>query len=152
MADNFSFLTEAEVLSAITTAISNVSNRVQNDLLVQARRNVQKYYDQYNPDVYIRTYNLRDNVDHIPVLINSSLGNLVLFQVGFEYDSSKIGAYPDGGDPALVFANFLDGVHPNTFAHGVSQNTLMDEYYNRYLKSKIDRYVFSELKAALSSL
>lgn len=159
MAVGFDLIDESQLTAIIVGAVERVAKKVQKDILVAARRNVQKYYAQYDPDVYIRTDNLRNNVDHIPILIQSSSGNSISFEVGFQYDGSKIGAYADGGDPAMVFANFLDGVHPRTGKGreyyprvDISQNQLMDEYVDQYLGKKIDGYMQSELIAALSRL
>lgn len=152
MATNFDLISERELRSLVSGAVERAAKKVQGDLLMEARRNIQKYYDQYDPDIYIRTDNLRNGVDHIPILRKGSSGSLISFEVGFQYDGSKMGAYPDGGDPVIVFKNFLDGIHPNTFVHGKSQDELMDWYVDKYLGKKIDGYMQSELIAALSKL
>lgn len=152
MASNFDLISEAELRSLVTGAVERAAKKAQGDLLAEARRNVQKYYDQYDPDVYVRTYNLKNGVDHIPIFRKSSSGGLISFEVGFQYDGSKMGGYADGGDPAIVFENFLAGEHPNTFVHGKSQDELMDWYVDKYLEKKIDGYMQSELIAALSKL
>lgn len=148
---------EKNVKSAARTAIKNTAKRVQNDLLREARKNIQKYYDQYDPDVYDRTFNLRDHANHIPIFQNNSSGNISSFTVGFQYDGSQMGEYADGGDPVWVFENFLEGVHPRTTngreyypLKDISQNQMMDEYVDGYLQNKIYTYMQKELIAALS--
>jgi hypothetical protein len=156
----FDFVSEAELIAIVTRAMSNVAKRVQKDLLAQARKNIKEYYAQYNPDVYDRTFNLGNNVKHLPILINSSGGNSISFKVGFQYDGSGIGGYPDGrAEPSWVFNNFLKGVHPKTTKGYeyvpetyMSQNEMMDNFVNSKLQNKIDSYIQSELMAALSKL
>lgn len=159
MANKFELMSEGELRSLVTGAAERAAKKIQKDLLAQARKNVQAYYDQYDPDVYVRTFNLRDHVNHIPILQNNSSGNSISFTVGFEYDGSQMRDYPDGGDSAWVFENFLEGVHPRTSKgreyfpiKDISQNQLMDEWVDANINNKISKYMQTEIISAFSKL
>lgn len=137
---------------AAQRAVANVAKKVQKDLLRQARKNILKYYAQYDPDYYKRTYNLQNGVVHYGFINNLSGGNTITYEVGFEYDNPGMSEYDTGTfSAATVFENFLAGEHPPV-ASGKSQNELMEEYVDQNLEGKIESYMQSELIAALSKL
>lgn len=157
---------EKGVKSAAKTAIKNTAKKVQKDLLAQARKNVQAYYDQYDPDVYERTYDLKKSIIHPGIFNEISSGNTIEIDVGFQYDSMgphefRGGSQKYGGsaDPEWIFENFLEGIHPRTtknYAYDPlkkdSQDELMQEFVDRNLQNKIYTYMQKELITALSKL
>ena len=158
MKNDFELISEKELAAIVKKAAMNVAKRVQKDLLTQARKNVQRYYDQYDPYVYERTYQLRDNVTHIGLLNDMSSGNAIDIEVGFQYAGSA-GYHEGNASPEWIYNNFLEGIHPNVNKGRVyapykyeSQNELMEYYADRYLQRKIDSYMQSELITAFSKL
>lgn len=133
-------------------AMSNVSKKIQKDLLLQARKNIVAYYAQYNPDFYERTGNLKSGVVHYGFINDLSNNNEFSYEVGFKYDNPGMSEYGTGTfSAATVFENFLAGQHPPVLS-SKSQNEMMEEYVDNNLENKINSYMQSELIAALSKL
>lgn len=137
---------------ATKKAISNVSKKIQKDLLFQARKNIMAYYAQYDPDFYERTWNLKSGITHYGFINDLSNDSEFSYEVGFKYDNSGMSEYKTGTFSATtVFENFLAGKHPPVLS-SKSQNEMMEEYVDKTLENKINSYMQSELIVALSKL
>jgi len=162
MANKFELMSEGELRSLVTGAAERAAKKIQKDLLAQARKNVQAYYDQYSPDIYERTFNLRDHVNHIPILQNNSSGNNISFTVGFEWDGSQMQEYKYGGNLEVVFSNFLEGIHPKAISRKKREYTysaetdpqlaMMNKFADEKVNNKIHEYMQTELISAFSKL
>lgn len=82
--------------SAIT-ATKNVTRRIKDDMYKQALRNLEIYYSNYDPDVYDRTYNLKNAIrshykDDSHYKDNSSESKISI-EVGIIYDEANLANY-----------------------------------------------------------
>lgn len=152
--------------SIVVEASKKAAKKIQKDLVAEARKNIAKYYDQYDPDVYERTYDLQKTVIHRGFLNDNSTKNTINLEIGFYYDSmgphtlrGGSSKYNGNADPEWILDNFVEGIHPRTTKGYVydpyqaeSQNELMDKFVDRTMEKKIDKYMQSELIRAISRL
>lgn len=152
--------------SVVIEASENAAKKIQKDLIVEARKNIQKYYDQYDPDVYERTYDLQKTVIHRGFINNNSTNDTIDFEVGFYYDSigphtlrGGSSKYNGNADPEWIFDNFVEGIHPRTTKGYIydpyqaeSQNEMMDKFVDKTMENKINKYMQTELIRAISRL
>ena len=156
-------------------SVKSAAKKVQNDIIKEAKSYLQRYYSNYIPKKYKRTYQLQKAIT--PVLEYHSNGSNLLIEVGVEYDSSKLkGAYhsnsrwhqsgdtwrsvidrskfsSDNGipEPEWIVNNFLEGVHPWAQSDSESTDSLMKEFFDTQLPSRIEQYVQDELFSAIIS-
>lgn len=156
-------------------AVKNAAKKTQNDIVKEANSYLQKYYNNYTPRKYKRTYQLQKAITSI--LEDKSSGNTVSIEVGVEYDSSKLkGAYhsnsrwhqsgdtwhsvtnrskfsADNGipEPEWIVNNFLEGVHPWAQTDSESTDSLMKEFFDTQLPNRIEQYVQDELFGIITS-
>ena len=124
--------------SAIT-ASKNVARKIKNDIYNQALKNLEIYYANYDPDVYERTYNLKNAIrSHYQ---DDSTDTKISIEVGVIYDENNLRAYASNSwyhqngeswvsrdstsfdwesqsngtpSPEWILDNFLHGIHPRT--------------------------------------
>jgi hypothetical protein len=155
-------------------AVKNAAKKTQKDILKEADDYLQRYYNNYKPKKYKRTYQLQKAIT--PVVEDHSTNKSISIEVGVEYDSSVLkGAYKsnsrwhqsgsawkpvtnytnfsaDNGipEPEWIMNNFLEGVHPWAQDDGESTNSLMEEFFDVQLAGRIEKYVQEELFAAIT--
>lgn len=156
-------------------AVKNAAKKTQDDIVKEANTYLQKYYDNYNPKIYKRTYRLKRAI--LPYWADKSGKNGVSIEVGVQYKSSALkGAYKsnswyhqsgdvwreatdnshitsDNGipEPDWILNNFLEGVHPWAQEDADSTSSLMQEFFDIQLPNRIEQYVQNELFNAIAS-
>ena len=156
-----------------TEAVKNAAKKTQNDIIKEADSYLQKYYSNYEPELYKRTNRLKRAIRRY--WADRSGKNGISIEVGVEYDSSALkGAYrsnsrwhqsgdtwrsvtdkskfsSDNGipEPDWILNNFLEGVHPWAQTDSESTDSLMKEFFDTQLPNRIERYVQEELFNAI---
>lgn len=156
-------------------AVKNAAKKVQDDIIKEAKSYLQRYYSNYTPKKYKRTYQLQKAIT--PILEDKSSGNAVSIEVGVEYDSGKLkGAYHSNSrwhqsgntwrsvtdhskfssnngipEPEWIVNNFLEGIHPWAQTDSESTDSLMKEFFDTQLPNRIEQYVQDELFGAITS-
>jgi hypothetical protein len=154
-------------------AVKNAAKKTQNDIVKEAKNYLQKYYSNYSPKRYKRTYRLKRAI--LPFWADKGGKGNISVEVGVQYDSSALkGAYKsnsqfhqsgdawrevtdhshitsDNGipEPDWIMNNFLEGIHPWAQTDTESTNSLMEEFFDTQLPSRIERYVQEELFNAI---
>ena len=112
--------------------IKIVNAKAKKDFVDKAREVILLYYTNYDPDVYERTYNLRDHV------LNKSVNAWVQFNPRY------MSNYTHNNDfvKESVVDNFLDGIHGNVSVQIDSPTPaeLMDDFQINYKKKILDGY------------
>ena len=156
-------------------AVKNAASKTQKDILKEANDYLQRYYRNYTPTRYKRTYRLKNAIK--PVFEEKSGSSNISIEVGVEYNSGALKGYysnswyhqsgthwisRDSGDfdfdsqnngipePEWIMNNFLEGIHPWAQDDGESTNSLMQEFFDVQLASRIEKYVQEELLAAIA--
>lgn len=155
--------------------VKNAAKKTQNDIIKEADNYLQRYYNNYKPKKYKRTYQLHKSI--IPVFKDKTKGGSISIEVGVEYNSSMLkGLYKsnsrfhetgdvwrvvtdhshvtsDNGipEPEWIMGNFLEGVHPWAQDDSESTNSLMEEFFETQLPNRINQYVQEELFNAIAS-
>lgn len=160
-----------------TEAVKNAAKKTQNDIVKEAHNYLRKYYNNYRPKRYKRTYQLKNSI--IPILKDRSSRDIISIEVGVEYNSSKLsGLYKSNswyhqtgthwierksGDfdfdsqnngipqPEWILNNFLEGIHPWAQNDTESTQSLMVDFFDRKLPNHIEEYVKNELFNAIIS-
>ena len=156
-------------------AVERAASKTQKDILKEADDYLQRYYRNYTPNRYKRTYQLKNAIK--PVFENKSGSNGISIEVGVEYNSGALKNYysnswyhqsgthwisRDSGDfdfdsqnngipePEWIMNNFLEGIHPGAQDDHESTNSLMEEFFDVQLAGRIEKYVQEELFAAIA--
>lgn len=160
-----------------TQAVQNAAKKAQDDIIKEANSYLQKYYNNYKPKRYKRTYSLHKAIT--PVCEDMSNKKGISIEVGVEYDSNKLkdiyhsnswyhqtGTHWIGRDsgnfdfdsqnngipqPWWIMDNFLEGVHPWAQTDSESTVSLMKEFFDTQLPDRIGQYVQNELFNAITS-
>lgn len=155
--------------------VKNAAKKTQDDIVKEANNYLQRYYNNYKPKRYRRTYRLKRAI--LPFWADKSGKNGISIEVGVQYNSSALnGAYksnswyhqsgdawidrmrgnfnfnsPNNGvpEPGWILDNFLKGIHPWGQEDTESTNSLMEEFFDTQLPDRIDQYVQKELFNAL---
>lgn len=158
-------------------AVGNAAQLVQIDIVNEAKSYLQKYYGSYRPRRYKRTNYLQNAIT--PVFERSAGKQTASFEIGVEYDSSKLvghyksnSRYHQSGDtwvsrtsggfnfdsqsngipqPDWILSNFLEGEHGGYHKDSESTNSLMEDFFEIQLPKRIEQYVQNELFAAITS-
>lgn len=140
--DDFNKVYKAVKQNAKRAAISaakQTTKRIANDMHKEALKGLEYYYKNYDPDVYERTYNLKNAIR--PYFKDTSTDKKINVEIGIVYDESYLETYKskswrhqsgndwisredDGFDwdsgnngvpePDWILENFLRGIHPRT--------------------------------------
>jgi uncharacterized protein (UPF0333 family) len=152
-------------------AVKNAAKKTQNDIVKEAQSYLRKYYNNYKPKRYKRTYQLKNSI--IPIFEDKSQKGKISIEVGVKYDSSKLsGLYKSNswyhqtgatwierksGDfdfdsqnngipqPEWILNNFLEGIHPWGQDDTESTQSLMVDFFDRKLPDHIEEFVKNEL-------
>ena len=156
-------------------AVKNAAIKTQKDILKEADDYLQRYYSNYKPKRYKRTYQLKNAIK--PIIKDHSTSKGISIEVGVEYNAGALKNYysnswyhqtgthwigKDSGDfdfdsqnngipePAWILNNFLEGIHPWAQTDGESTNSLMEDFFDVQLPNRIGQYVQEELFAAIA--
>jgi hypothetical protein len=156
-------------------AVKNAAKKTQQDILKEADNYLQKYYSNYTPKRYKRTYQLKNAIK--PIIEDNSNGNGISIEVGVEYNSGSLKGYYSNSwyhqtgthwigrgsgdfdfdsqnngipEPEWILNNFLEGIHPLAQTDGESTNSLMKEFFDVQLAGRIEKYVQEELFASIA--
>lgn len=155
-------------------AVKNAAKKAQKDILKEADSYLQKYYSNYNPETYKRTYRLKRAI--LPYWADKTGKNGISIEVGVQYKSSALkGAYrsnsawhqsgdvwkpviqpmdfsSDNGipEPEWILDNFLKGEHGGAQQDSESTNSLMREFFETKLPNHIEQYVQDALFDAIT--
>lgn len=166
-------LKDCQTIAVQTVKIA--AKKTQEDVIKEANNYLQKYYRNYQPKRYKRTYQLHKAIT--PVFEDKSDGKMISIEVGVEYNSSMLkGLYKsnsrfhqsgsvwkevtdhshvtsDNGipEPGWILNNFLEGIHPWGQEDSESTNSLMEEFFDTKLQDRIDQYVQTVLFDTLVS-
>ena len=157
--------------------IENASNRIQKDILEEAENYLHKYYYNFTPELYDRTYSLKKAM--LPYTKHKSTKGNISIEVGVQYRSSALkGAYwsnskfhqsgdvwkpinafetfkdrgSDNGipEPDWILDNFLKGDHGGYQQDNESTNTLMEKFFDKQVPHLIKTYIEDELYKAIT--
>ena len=156
-------------------AVKNAAKKAQDDIVKEANSYLQRYYNNYTPKKYKRTYQLHKAIT--PVFEDRSTANGISIEVGVEYNSGMLKGYysnswyhqrgthwiarKDGDfdfdsnnngipEPEWIMNNFLEGIHPWAQNDSESTNSLMEDFFDVQLAGRIEKYVQEELFAAIT--
>lgn len=73
---------------AAISAAKETAKKVAKDMHNEALRGLKKYYDSYNPDMYERTYYLKNAI--IPTYKDTSTDKVISIEIGIRYDENKL--------------------------------------------------------------
>ena len=139
-------------------SVKNATDIATKDIYNFSMSVLERYYENYEPNRYDRTYNLWKTT--VPISEVKKDGETVMSTVGVEYDSSRIDGIYDGSkkyehpDGSWIIENFLMGVHPATNGGTTTETTIYmpwqdpispDTYLKKYLqfyKSKLTNNVY----------
>ena len=137
---------------AIKNAAQEATEKAKEDLYTNAVSCLVKYYEDYDPTSYNRTYSLIDSFVPYANPIRESAEGFVC-TAGVEFDSGRIAFTYSGSeiysptDSEWIIANFLNGIHPRTDGSTVvgGGNYEYEKYQGGFVPSEemqkfIDRY------------
>ena len=137
---------------AFKVAAQEASESARDDLYSNAVSCLVRYYEDYDPTSYNRTYSLMESFVPYVNPVRESRDNL-LCSAGVEFDSDRIANTYYGSDiyspvdSDWVIANFLAGIHPRTNGSSVvgGGNYEHEVYYGSFVPSEemqkfINRY------------
>ena len=140
---------------AFKVAAKEASEAARDDLYSNAVSCLVRYYEDYTPTSYNRTYSLMESfVPYVnPVHEN---GDCLVCSAGVEFDPDRIANTYYGSeiyspvDADWIIANFLSGIHPRTDGSSVvgGGNYEDQKYYGSFVPSEemqkfIDRYDYT---------
>lgn len=145
--------------NAMEIAVIETGKKVREKLRDQARLGVDRYYAQYDPDIYERTYNLYRNVKHrrLPLRLGKDVDSSSCI-VGIEYHGwEDMESYKEGSfTKEQVFENFWDGEHRNALENRIksefiSQTEMMNRFVDKpKFKQDIEDIMQQEFRRALN--
>ena len=140
---------------AFKVAAQEASEAAKDDLYANAVSCLVRYYEDYDPTSYNRTYSLMESfVPYVnPVREN---GDSLLCSAGVEFDPARIANTYYGSeiyspvDSDWIIANFLAGIHPRTDGSTIVGGGNYDDqkYYGSFVPAEemqrfIDRYDYT---------
>lgn len=104
---------------AFKTAAQEATEQAKKDLHTNAVSCLVRYYEDYDPTSYNRTYSLMDSFVPYSNPVREN-GDALICSAGVEFDPSRIANTYYGSeiysptDSEWIIANFLAGIHPRT--------------------------------------
>ena len=179
--DNFADVYKSVIRNAKRAAVSaakQTAQKIARDMYKEALEGLAIYYENYDPDVYDRTYNLKNAIrQHYE---DKSTKNQVNIEIGIVYDASYLEAYRsnsplhqsgnewisrtsnsfdwDSGnngmpDPEWILNNFLHGIHPRTtigYAYAPVQDSVNQiGIMNLFIDKKVQNLMDKYMNQAL---
>lgn len=131
--------------SVALSSTQKVTNEVCQDMYKFAVTTIDQYYANYEPERYLRDYDLYNTLS--PIAEVSDLGNAIQCTVGVSFNGASVDGkpgsrkYPDGASGTWIVENFLNGIHPTTngaripeyvlyipISDSISANFLLNKY------------------------
>ena len=136
---------------AIRRVMRDVANKVERDFKAQGRACIDNYYEEYEPRIYERTFNLMNNV-----LQPYRRYRKNEIDVGVSFEASEMNSYVDvmfNGQKVkrkdydgyhfedTVVQNFMEGIHgrPSVYV-GAHVDETMQLFTNAYVNWELDKY------------
>ena len=128
---------------AFKVAAQEASETARDDLYANAVSCLVRYYEDYDPTSYNRTYSLMESFVPYVNLVREQ-GDSLLCSAGVEFDSNRIANTYYGSeiyspaDSDWIIANFLAGIHPRTNGSGVvgGGNYEHEAYYGSFVPAE----------------
>lgn len=159
-----SIVKDAKAIAVDT--IRGAAVKVQKDVLNEAKGYLSKYYANYTPRSYVRTYSLKNAI--LPYWKKDDAPGSISIEVGVEYNSGELqGLYTKKSrkrdlssgtigtesfitnfkepNTGLILTNFLKGEHGGAHLDKESTNSLMKKFFDKELPGRINQYVQTEL-------
>lgn len=125
-------------------AVEDAAHKGQEDIIKEAKKYLQYYYDSYDPKHYIRQHNLKNAIT--PIFNNKSIGGNIAIEIGVEYIPENLnGLYKGVSDPTFILDNFLIGEHGGAQRDFNGTYTLMPNFYDNELQNIISKHVQNSL-------
>lgn len=129
-------------------AVKDAAHKGQQDIMKEAEKYLQYYYDSYDPTYYVRTYNLQHTL--VPIFNNHSTSNNISVEIGIEYNPGVLeGKYNSGISSGQILDNFLVGNHGGAQRDFNGTYTLMPHFIDNELSNRLGKYVQSSLFGAI---
>lgn len=179
--DDFSKVYKAVQRNAKVAAVSaakKTAQQIAKDMNKEALNGLAYYYANYDPDVYERTYNLKNAIK--PYYSDKSNDKTVSIEIGIVYDAAYLDSYVsnswrhqsgdswvsrnsnnfdwDSGnngtpDPEWILDNFLNGIHPRTTKNyiyaPVKDPKSQIQIMNEFIDNKVEVLMDKYMDAAL---
>ena len=132
-------------------AAEEATEQTKEDIYANAVSCLQKYYEDYSPTSYNRTYSLMDSFVSYANPVQK-VGDSLLCSAGVEFDSSRIANVYYGSeiysptDSEWIIENFLAGIHPRTNGSPVvgGGNYEYEKYYGNFVPvEEMQKYIDS---------
>lgn len=134
--------------SIATKAIKGAARKGQKDIIKEAERYLQLYYDSYDPHYYNRTYSLQHALT--PIFNNNSTSKNIVVEFGIEYNPGALeGKYKGGISSEQILDNFLVGNHGGAQQDFNSTYTLMPNFFDNELPRRLEAYIQGALVGAV---
>ena len=167
-----SIISDSQAIAAET--IKNAAKKIQSDIIKEADDYLQRYYSNYTPKRYKRTYQLKQAIK--PIIEDRSGAGMASIEVGVEYNSGALKGYYSNSwyhqtgthwigrgsgdfdfdsqnngivEPEWILGNFLDGEHGGAQKDAESTDSLMRRFFDSQLPDRIEKYINEELFAAI---
>lgn len=132
---------------AAIAAAKETAKQISRDMHREALNALKYYYNDYDPDYYWRTYNLRDN-SLSKIYQDNTTDSTVDIIIGEKFSVERMNTYKDGAKPEWILSDFLAGVHFNTNYNQSAERTaenMMDKFINEKAEKLIEKYMNSAL-------
>lgn len=104
--------------SVAMSSVKKVTDEVCQDMYKFAVSTIDRYYANYEPERYLRDYDLYNTLS--PIAKVSDSGNAIQCVVGVSFNGGAVDGktgsskYPSGASGTWIVENFLNGIHPAT--------------------------------------
>jgi len=148
-----------------SSAVAGAARKLEKHMMRIADVCLQGYYKNYSPKKYERTHYLHNAIK--PVYINHSSRGNILYEIGVEYDASKLknwyysnSQYHQSGNkwvsvvnlPAAgsnfgvpgsgwILTNYLNGVHPWAQTDSQTTHKTLTDFVNKKAEAYINKYI-----------
>lgn len=136
---------------AFKTAAQEATEQAKNDLHANAVSCLVRYYEDYDPTSYNRTYSLMESFIPYSNPVRE-MGDTLICSAGVEFDPSRLANTYYGSDiysptdSEWIIANFLAGIHPRTDGSSVPGRGSYEheKYYGSFVPAEeMQRYINS---------
>lgn len=138
--------------SNLKKAMEYAAKQAEEDINWEAESCLEKYYENYDPSWYDRTYSLKRAF--VPLRKVGKVGNEIIAWAGVIYDPAKLdGVYQSSAseqyqpvDSGWILRNYLNGIHPRTNGYPIWSDELVydphidDATPNERMKDYIQKY------------
>jgi hypothetical protein len=134
---------------AFKVAAQEATEQAKKDLYENSVSCLVRYYEDYNPTSYNRTYNLMESFVPYANPV-SEQGDMLVCSAGVIFDPDRIAGIYDGSeiysptDGEWIISNFLAGIHPRTNGSQVvgGGNYENEKYYGDFVPAEaMQRYI-----------